>query len=421
MKKAFYLIVAIIMVACSKQKLSEQVPSKPSKQNIKLGIRSYDEALRIAENAIGMLEDSKSATRSGDKCRKIDISESKVILNNSKTRGESDDLDSLIYVFNFENDEGFALVSASINADPLLAITEKGYYDPDVLSDIDGFNLFVEQAKEYVLSKELTSLKSEYETKDSIVGVSPYSVVGPFVTVKWGQVYAEGEFCDNGIAGCANTAMAQIFSYYGHPSTLSLTYCNGGTLTLNWPSIRSHGTKHFSTNCSDLTVHHSISHLLRELGERNNSAYVSIDENHTYTLTLLYDNNTAINTLNGLGYQYGSWTSYVGSYVRGQLDNHHLFIVMGLSHYWVLDGYMLGIVVHNTMYKIGDNWYYTGNTYTTTSYFNHYNWGFYGDSDGYYNENVYNTQQVSLLDDGSLNNVLLVENSNWVKMLSIYY
>jgi len=416
------LFVAVFMMtACSNQETTESAQLIPTGVNTQSNTRSYEEALKIAENAIDMLESSKSSTRSEAKSRKIDFTQNKVIMHDTKTRGDSIISDSLIYVFNFENNEGFALVSASVNADPLLAVTEKGFFDPEVPSNIDGLNLFVEQAKEYVLSEELASLNSVYETKDSIVGVSPYSEVGPFVSVKWGQNYAEGEFCDNGLAGCANTAMAQIFTYYGQPSSLSLTYCNGGTISLNWPSIRSHGTKHYSSYCSNLTVHTSISHLLRELGERNNSSYVSVDENHIYTITDLITDNTAINTLNGLGYQHGSWNPYIGSFVRNQLDNHHLFIASALSHFWVLDGYMLGVVTHNIMYKIGDNWYYSGNTYTTTSYFNHYNWGFYGDSDGYFNENVYNTQQVSLLDNGCTNYEILVENPNNVSLMSIYY
>ena len=93
MKKFVFLIAAITMMSCSQQEMKESVPSATADLKTKPSTRSYDDALRIAKDAIGMLENSKSTTRSNNKCRKIDLSESKVIMRDSKTRGESGDSD----------------------------------------------------------------------------------------------------------------------------------------------------------------------------------------------------------------------------------------------------------------------------------------------------------------------------------------
>lgn len=69
----------------------------------------------------------------------------------------------------------------------------------------------------------------------------------------------------------------------------------------------------------------------------------------------------------------------------------------------------------------GINWFVYQELGTKRTCYNHINWGFYGDSDGYFNENVYNTQQVSLLDNGCTNYEILVENPNNVSLMSIYY
>ena len=80
MKKyfVFSFVVAFVMAACTNQETIETAPAVPTAKIAQNNIRSYDEALKIAQNAIGMLEDPKSTTRSDEKCRKIDFSENKV-------------------------------------------------------------------------------------------------------------------------------------------------------------------------------------------------------------------------------------------------------------------------------------------------------------------------------------------------------
>lgn len=405
MKKNFLFVLAaaLMMAACSKQESIESTPAIPTAKTSMSNMRSYEEALRIAENAIGMLEDSKSSTRSTEKCRKINLSENKVIMRDAKTRGESGASDSLIYVFNFENNEGFALVSASKNTEGLLAVTEQGHCDPTTLSGIEGFDMFVDMAKEYVLAGMNSG--SFEEIKDSTVYQSIYEK-GPLVSVKWGQNKAEGEFCRNKKAGCANTAMAQIMSYYEYPTSIILTYNNNNNINLIWNKIKSHSTEHLSTCCSDLSTHHSISHLLRELGKRDWSYYYTKEETNggkAYTRTDI--ETYAKPTFENLGYSFKDFRDYDGSFVRNELLNNHIILISGeladeTGHAWIIDGYRRELGTVFEMKKTNNSgWEYTGVSYPFDNNYNHFNWGWYGINNGYFLEGVYNTLNAYIYDD----------------------
>lgn len=421
MKKniVFTFVAALVMAACTNQETIETAPAVPTAKTAHSNTRSYDEALKIAENAIGMLEDSNSTTRNGDKCRKIDLSDNKVIMRDAKTRGESDGSDSLIYVFNFENNEGFALVSASKNTEGLLAVTEQGHCDPETPSGIDGFDMFVDMAKEYV-QQRMESSGSFEEIKDTVFVLST-SKVGPFVTVKWGQDWTEGYLCSNQLSGCANTAMAQIMSYYGFPTSIKMTYKDNTKIDFDWNKIRNHENKHLFDNCSDKATHMSISSLLREIGYRNNSKYLN-GVTTTQSLAIVH------NTYDILGYSNNEvWISnYNGFYCRTELNNHHLFHVSAFKvnslygHDWVFDGYLIENCITYTMYNTGNGWAYTGDSFPFCRYYNHYNWGWRGYNNGYFLENIYQIKDDPYYDGKSQK-----DNSNYnlyesVNMLSVH-
>ena len=226
MNRFFVIVVGatFILNACSNHE-SDMAEEPSSYKILSNPIRSYDEALKIAESSISLLNGSATVTRSGSP-RVINVDKSKVIKKTFKTRSGSTINDTLIYVFNFSDSEGFALVSASLETEGLLAITEQGYFDPDTLSGIFGFDLFVEKAKEYVANSRNNRFPpdSTIVFHKEVIVPNSYDYVGPYVTVKWGQDYAEGTFCSNNLAGCVNTAIAQIMSYYEYPSSIDLTY-----------------------------------------------------------------------------------------------------------------------------------------------------------------------------------------------------
>lgn len=401
MKKNFLFVLAaaLMMAACSKQESIESTPAIPTAKTSMSNMRSYEEALRIAENAIGMLEDSKSSTRSTEKCRKINLSENKVIMRDAKTRGESGASDSLIYVFNFENNEGFALVSASKNTEGLLAVTEKGHFEPDHPSDIKGFDDFLSLAKEYVINAPAGEFSHVENGLTDIV--FEYITVGPYLEVKWGQGKGkvEGELFSNKVAGCANIALGQIMTYYEYPDSIALTYKDADVSMQNlpWSSMRLHnnGNTHSETFlpgvCKNMSAHKAIARLIRQLGELNHS-YPDGDETAT---TALY----IPQTMNTLGYTVSATAL---SAIRSEIDNNHLMFVTGKnyqylydSHAWVMDGYKKEIQKERTIING-----LTHDTVTGVFYYNHFNWGDYGAYNGYFSENIYAQSTVYWPDNG---------------------
>lgn len=407
MKYYFLLATILLMAACSDHEAVESTSTNPSLSMN--SIRSYAEALKIAQNAIPMLNGGLT-TRSESNERKIDLSKREVIRLDAKTRTNNNANDTLIYVFNFENNEGFVLVSASKNTEGLLAITEKGHCDPSTRSNVCGFEMFLDMAKEYVANSKSRDL---IDYKDSVIS-STYSYVGPYITVQWGQNYAEGEFCPNGIAGCTNTAMAQIMSYYQYPSSITLTYSgrDKSSQSLYWTAIKAHATGHHVIACSDTTTHNSIGRLHRQLGDMNQSIY---NPNSTSTYTKLY----AKPTFNIIGYSCGNWDTYSGISVRNEINSTHIFLMSGGGHAWAFDGYMTKTDLHYEMINNGSGWVPTGEIHYSYSYYNHMNWGWYGTNNGYFSENVYDTSQAISWDSSSH-----YVNNNFgtnVELLSVYH
>lgn len=398
MKTKIICLIAfsVVIISCTEHEITYS-----NHENLSFcKIRSYEEALKIAQSALPMLDNTEK-TRGTAPSRTIEVNSKKVFKIDPKTRTSSNINDTLIYVFNFENNEGFVLVSAPKNAEGLLAITESGHCDPDTLSGIEGFDLFIDKAKEYIAG--ISSLPA-----DTLVNVFQeyqynHNIVGPYVTVKWGQNYTEGEFCPNGICGCAATAMAQAMSYYSYPSTMSLTYPDAdiSLQSFNWANIRSHNTKHHYDDCliTEKETHRSTSRLCRQLGHKANSDY---RESGTWTSV-----SSLKNTMENYGYNTIGWSQFNSSTCIGQLDNQHVMIMYGNQngengHFWILDGY-----------DIADYYIYTyiqtGNSAPVLDHisgphianFNHLNWGWYGVNNGYFNMGVFNTSDVIFPDTPS--------------------
>ena len=397
--------LAIMVASCSNQELIDSDFQQPTSQQTG-NIRSYEEALQIAQASIQMV-DGQAQTRAASP-RKIVLNDSKVCLAGEKTRSGNDQ-DTLMYVFNFEDNQGFAIVSASRNTEGLLAITEKGCFDPNVKSEIEGFNLFIEKAKNYVKNSKYSissrpnlRLDPILEMKDSTI--IEQTIVGPYLSVRWGQSYCEGEYCDNNIAGCVNVAMAQIMSYYEYPSYIDITYPNSDISyqSLNWTNLKAHTTNHLLANCpsSDNNTHKSLGRLCRQLGYLDSSTYYT---NRTGT-----NPNNVPGTFQYLGYNTtNGWTDHFNSSICTNLNSQKLSIMGGTcadgGHAWVCDGYYnrketeclmvreLGMLLWeiHTIYSVHESSFY------------HLNWGWYGSNNGYFSVGVFNTAVVYMPDTSS--------------------
>ena len=401
--------LAIMMASCSNQELSDSYLQQPACQHSS-NLRSYEEALQIAQVSIGMV-DGNTKTRSASS-RKISLDDSKVCLAGNKTRSEGNN-DTLMYVFNFEDNQGFAIVAAPKNVEGLLAVTESGYYDPNIESDNENFNLYMKWATKYVENGMRHVPSGPILFEKEVIVVLDSCQTGPYVTVQWGQHHPEGEFCSNGLSGCTNTAVAQLMSYYEYPTSIAIDYPDApiSTLQLDWTDIKAHPTGYHSPSlCPDPDAHSTIAHLLRQIGKKTWSSYNgSPNSSDAKTESYLP---AAKGFLRTLGYTVTERTYTTPStlesatYYTNKLDNEYLFLIGAddgtdvdpIAHTWVIDGYKYDLSRHYYLERNELQEWIIVDIQDIERYMFHMNWGWYGDSNGYFLPKVLNTFDAEIYD-----------------------
>ena len=352
--------------------------------------RTYEEALAVAQDAIGLLGES-STTRSG-KPRTVNTSDVQYILNSSSTRSDGEP-DTLMYVFNYEDNAGFAVVSANRATEELIAVTEQGNYVAGEETGNGGFDLYMDLAESYVSGKiQPTSTGPAELTQIKTVEYRDTTWYGPYLTVEWGQgdpynLYSYTEDGYHAWAGCMATAVAQIISFYEEPKQMQITYDGSNSnLSLNWSSIKQHAS---DDNCNYCGQHTTIGKMFRQIGEELHLVYV----------VQPYGESTHVkSTFEKFGYSIGDKTAYSLNKVMGSLSDGNLVLMLGLEknseeegHAWVLDGYRRIKVTQMEYTRPNDAapWQLLSNNiyYLTVT---HINWGWDGEANGYFSANVFN-------------------------------
>ncbi len=258
------------------------------------GLRTPDEAIAIAENALNLISDVSAPHSRKGSIRKVDYTLQAKVIGSRIQKSRTATADTLMYVINYTDSMGFALVSALRNTPELLAVTISGSYDSAVPVDNPGFNMYMERTTNY-LSYMATQPQSSASggdrfildprkpmPLDSIAVDTLWTNNTPNrVKVYWGQEGWFGDDCPNKKAGCSNTAVAMLMTHFRKPQSLQLTYeeykDTRPFITLDWDEL----TKHYSfqsypwdyCNNPSYPIHKRISQLCRELGHRSNSSY----------------------------------------------------------------------------------------------------------------------------------------------------
>ena len=408
---SIFLILSGFVSCTSDDLLLEETASdvEQTSTDFDLNRRSYAEVLEIARNSISMLQAENSDTRANCPGRDLDLEDGvKVVLREHTRSGDADICpDTLLYVFNFKDNQGFSVVSTCRQTDGLIAVVENGNYNPAEPTGNPGFDSFMEMARIYVeneYEKNVFGQNSDTRSSDHPLMCKPfcdtlfYEKVSPKIGVRWGQEGRMGQFCPNGISGCANTAAAQIMSYFKYPNSISLTYPNrdANTTVLDWIAMCNHIYTYwwFNRDSADL----QIGRLARQLGVMSGSSY--------------YDGKTGTtidkirNVLSSLGYQVGTIKD-INPTVSGLLEDKDMYwfasalslnelILMrgsnldGIGHEWVIDGcYHVKAQSGLLATYDGITWSVYQEMYTHRTCHNHINWGWDGSFNGYFNAWIY--------------------------------
>lgn len=377
--KAFVCLVFVLLFAAACSDFDEGAADTPQEPAPRSLFRSYDEALSLAEGSIALVE--RSATRSGRSRR---IAGPGQCVTVPATRGGASQTDTLLYVFNFEDGNGFSVIAANRAVDPVLAVAEQGNYTHGEKTGADNFDFYMEAMSQGLARipppKEFDTMRTTPMFKT--VEVNEHSSCDPLVPVEWGQQSIFGAYCSNGMSGCVATAIAQIMACYRFPTSITTTYTDaphaGETISLDWDAM------------IRFPYTYRVSALLREIGQRVGMEYLGASSAFSVNVPDCIKTFGYL-SLNGL-------SSFYTGVAQGELDKKRPVYMRGGNanpleggHAWVADGYIYSKVgtEHYEEQLIDDGitaryqYVLTYSDVVTTDLI-HYNWGWSGVFNGYF-------------------------------------
>ena len=352
---------------------------------------AMNKALEIANSFSGLTKSGKTKT--------IKNSLALTIPKTDGTKSSGEVADTVAYVFNFEDEGGFAIVSADIRVpDQILAYTESG--ELGTYTDNPGLGLFLENAETYIaqsiekaeawkdsLTQEILSKLSVEELEDMLKAgrgdssgdrgsygtetitrnIGPWesvSIVAPLLVVEWNQgngnsdlynKYTKSKGC-NGNApcvGCVAVATAQIMAYWGYPTSID-------GYSMNWTEM----TKYTHDYGRRILFYNKWTGYLSEAPETVKDNVARLMERIGAHVGMSYgcetsgaDSDNAINWLKSLGFEGGEKSGYDFYRVKSSLDFRRIVYAEGYS--LKVKNKFLGITT-STTYKEGHAWNYDG-------------------------------------------------------------
>lgn len=257
MNLKLFSILSVILLALASACSDEPKEASVCQSEANLAVRTIEEVKAIASSSYSdIFHPSNSRAKSIVKIDDVRCIRS----HNSRAGGEE-----LMYIVNFEDNGGYAFISANKNIAPVLAITDAGHFEPETEVENPAIQMVYNNAIDYlqdtpkaaVTPEPMEYLRFEYDTLIN-------KKAEPRIEANWGQDGPGSFFCPNYIIGCGPLAGVMALSYFETPS-INITYNNLGVLNLNWNLFK---------NIEFLNWEHTdFDHLCREMGYRMNADY----------------------------------------------------------------------------------------------------------------------------------------------------
>ena len=395
------MLRGVVPTACSEE-TRPGVPSETQVPDTKI-------TLEQATDDLNKLLESLKATK-GTRFSKADrkiANAYAVNLNEVSSRGsirdsiddtyESSELGVGIYVINFAEKKGFAMMANDERLPALFILADSGNLAKDEVITHPGLAIVLER-----IDALLANLPWE-PNPDVVcptVKYGPWSETfynGAECDVTWGQSGPYSMYCPNDeygaktLAGCVPVAVAQLMSVHHYPNQY-------GPYEFNWDEM----TKYPEAKHCTADIRSQIARLIKEVGTLNN---LHVDYGVESSSA---DPRHIERTFKAFGYKNGGdLKDYSESNVVTELKNGYPVILRGNSkRTTILE--IFGWKVIN-VYSGGHSWlghglmerkreikYYTergllDRVETQRIYYPLCNWGWEGDKDGYYLSNVFNS------------------------------
>ncbi len=412
----FLLMSMIIITACNDGELnSRPLPPPPpdTTESEPSGNISQEEAIAMAEK---IAADINTSGYSRAASRMVDRTNISVISTPNSRSGLND---TLIYLINYTDNQGFAAISAVKCESPILAVIDESNYQAVKDADNPGFNMFMDMATEFIIHKREEHSQPESRSYDIPAIITPMleqkieidttykSIQTPKLGNRnWGQNGIEGSLCPNKLAGCGPVAIAMVLSYYKIPSWIGYTYPNADIAgeDLDWDLINNH-LPYSDGNCYNCSyyTHSTIARILREIGHRADTKYKTGPTKQDTTSSTSESNTKKILQKYLPMKKVGGYSDFNETGVKSAITDGLALIAAksgtysyskfeedGGGHGWVADGYRF--ITRNLRYyeKRADEstWTFIKNETQSERLF-HFNWGWHGLGNGYYSGSVF--------------------------------
>ena len=427
----------MILQSCSNDLPYEIKVGSSSEEVFPTSIRDEKEAIQIALDGYSLFYLVNDDSRSNNA---IILPKEIIKINRNISRGANEN-EPLLYIVNFENDRGYAIVLANRNAEPLLAVSDNGNYDNCITDQIPGFGLWMENAISYAeatnAASQGTSITPDFPLipDDNLLQTKSWNdtishrMVKPQLGIAWGQGNGnttdisrkdcEGFYFPNGICGCAGLAIAQVCAGLKMPTSLNETYPGVGTqYNFDWDAIRNHKACRFVLNgvpqesgtCFESQsnksgVHQSIARLCKIIGNYGNA-----QPNGSETSMTSDNLRRAASLVFGASHVSSSWNELL---IESSIYEGQMMIVIGDpkntgegGHAWVCDGceYVSYIHYDATRNNSYEEWKIISSFTESRSYF-HFNWGWNSLGNGWY---MNLTPDVNHVSDTGYNNLRFI-------------
>lgn len=350
----------------------------------------------------------------------------------SATTKSDDNNDSVLaYLVNYEDNDGFAVISTDPRLDPVIARGESGNLDyeklngrieaclndistkslPSPLDTIPG-----ESPEDYVYALIANTLAASYRAERDTISVTygdwEYNTkYGPHVTVKWNKTYpfnmrmpvdsvwmTKSYSYYRGLppVGCVNIAVAQILATIEQP-----TFAPGADANYSWPALRTLSNYYnltdylpglssypFDTNQGLMRKVQELADYLSNIAVLNKSTVsASGTGSNIEKVRVTLKNLNHSYFINAIARDFNSNSEVLTAcvqagkpiYCQGFHNNGNSYV----GHAWVIDGHASRTRKITSITMNSNNQTQTWYRYQTAEFY-HVNWGYSGKYDGYY-------------------------------------
>lgn len=399
-KNSFFYFCVAFLTACSAS--DENIVSySENNPEFKSNSISVQQALKTAESLFNSLEtiETRASTRRVESIESVDLSQAIM------TRSEICLPDTVLYLINYTNEQGFVLMGADKRLEPIYAFSETGSLNISDTTYNKGLALFIRNVS-MDISQKITYSESA-KTRATIPDVdgninSPYQISnikmeykrGPYGKSRlWSQGSPFNKYCyttsnQQAPVGCVAVATGLIMAYHQYPAQIE-------GYNLNWGEMNKVGN---GLNSTSTVGTDDVARLLSCLGR---SKYLMM--NYGVNSSGANSNRVPV-TLRTLGYTCGSLeaynkdkivTHYTNSttpvYMRGNAGKDASGNYIN-GHAWIIDG-ALNIWLQYIMQG--------GRRMETNAIYFYCNWGWRGTANGWYQHyNFKTTNGPELVEKG---------------------